>query len=130
MKLSGQIRYEIRMFEALLEQKPNYVDALSALADIYTKTGEIQKGLALDERLARLCPESDSVFYNLACSYSLAGQLKKAYSALKRAVSLGYADLEHLHHDSDLEALRKSQRFGPMVKKLLIFTKPSPFPLS
>ncbi len=119
MKTSDQLKYEIHFFEALLRQKPHYIEALVALADIYTKVGEIKKGLILDERLSQLCPGDDTVFYNLACSYSLTGRLKKAYDALKKSVELGYDDTEHLNHDSDLEPLRKSKRFGPLIKKLV-----------
>lgn len=118
-KLNEQIRFEIKLFESLLSQKPHYAEALIALADLYTKIGEIKKGLLLDERLAALLPEDDTVFYNLACSYSLTGQLKKGYAALKRAVELGYDDFEHLEHDSDLEALRKSKLYGPKLRLLL-----------
>ncbi|MBI4971421.1 MAG: hypothetical protein HZC17_06245 [Candidatus Omnitrophica bacterium] len=118
-KLNEQIHFEINLFETLLTEKPHYTDALIALADLYTKVGEIKKGLLLDERLATLCPEDDTIFYNLACSYSLTGQLKKAYIAVKKAVKLGYEDFEHLAHDSDLEPLRKSKLYGPKLLLLL-----------
>ena len=42
------------------------------LGDAYTKTGQWEKGLQIDQRLARLCPDNALVFYNLACSYSVA----------------------------------------------------------
>lgn len=118
-KLNEQIRFEIKLFENLLSQKPHYTDALVALADLYTKIGEIKKGLVLDIRLAALLPDDDTVFYNLACSYSLTGQIKKAYEALKRAIELGYDDIEHLEHDSDLESIRKSKIYGPKLRLLL-----------
>jgi len=118
-KLNEQIRYEIKLFESLLSQKPHYAEALVALADLYTKIGEIKKGLVLDERLAVLLPDDDTVFYNLACSLCLTGQIKKAYEALKQAVDLGYDDLEHLKHDSDLKLLRKSKIYGPKLRLLL-----------
>lgn len=115
--LNEQIKYEIKLYEELIKQKPHYTDALIALADLYTKVGEIKKGMVLDERLSKLCPGDEMVFYNLACSYSLTGQLKKAFEALRRAVELGYSDFKHLNHDLDLELLRKSKRYGPLIKK-------------
>lgn len=115
--LNAQSRFEIRLYEGLLAEKPDYTDALMALADLYTKVGEFRKGLALDERLASLCPRDEMVFYNLACSLSLTGQLKKSFQAITKAIDLGYRDYEHLKHDSDLDALRKSKRYGTQLAK-------------
>lgn len=117
MKLNDQIKFEIKLYEKLLRDKPHYIEALVALADLYTKIGRHKKGLMLDERLSQLCPHDETVYYNLACSYSLTGQLRKAYDALRQAVVLGYDDFKHLSHDPDLEALRSSQRYGLMIKK-------------
>lgn len=125
-RIRGQTKYEIKFYERLLVQKPNYVEALVALADIYTKVGEFTKGLVLDERLAELCPNDETVFYNLACSLSLTGKLKKAYEALRTAVALGYNDFEHLRYDQDLEPLRKSKRYGPVLEKWLSSHPPPP----
>ena len=116
-KLNEQIRYEIKLFETLLTQKPHYTDALIALADLYTKIGEIKKGMVLDVRLAALLPEDDTVFYNLACSYSLTGQIKKGYEALKRAVKLGYEDFEQMEMDARWEGLLGTKRYRELVKR-------------
>ena len=62
------LEFEIRFFEGITRRDPHYIEALQILGDAYTKTGQWEKGLHVDKRLARFCPDSPLVFYNLACS--------------------------------------------------------------
>ena len=73
--------------EGIVRRDPDYVDALQLLGDHYTQRGRFAEGLKVDERLARLEPQSALVFYNLACSYSLTGQFDHAVAALEKALS-------------------------------------------
>ena len=103
--------FEIQFFEGVLKRQPDFTEALFALGDLYTQKGLYQKGLEIDQKLAELCPEEPTVFYNLACSYSLLNDVELALENLKRAVDFGYDDFRHLQRDGDLENLRKDDRF-------------------
>jgi tetratricopeptide (TPR) repeat protein len=105
------LAFEIAFFEGIARRDPDYIEALQVLGDAYTKTGQWEKGLLVDQRLARLCPENPLVFYNLACSYSLMKSIDEAFAALDRAVQLGYNDARWLAKDPDLENLRHDSRF-------------------
>jgi tetratricopeptide (TPR) repeat protein len=105
------LEFEIRFFEGIAQRDPAYIEALQVLGDAYTKTGQWEKGLHVDKRLARLCPDNPLVFYNLACSYSLLSQVDEAFAALRRAVKLGYRDVKWLAKDPDLKNLRQDARF-------------------
>lgn len=105
------IEFEIRFYEGILKHSPNFVEALMALADLYTRRGSFQKGLVVDEHLIRLRPKSPDVFYNLACSYSLTSNVEKAFWAVKQAVKLGYEHLDHFESDPDLANLNADTRF-------------------
>jgi tetratricopeptide (TPR) repeat protein len=105
------LEFEVRFFEGIARRDPDFIEALQILGDAYTKTSQWEKGLQVDERLARLCPDSALVFYNLACSYSLLQQIDQAFAALDRAVKLGYSDTRWLNKDPDLEILRRDDRF-------------------
>lgn len=107
--------FEITFYEKLVEEKPNYIDALIPLAEAYTRKGLYKKGLAIDQRLAKLCRRDPVVHYNLACSYALLGYKKKAVAALKRAFRYGYADLDHLLQDSDLASLHSDPDFQKLI---------------
>lgn len=113
------LEFEIRFFEGVTKRDPGFIEALQILGDAYTKTGQWDKGLQVDERLARLCPESPLVFYNLACSYSLLKRIEEAFAALDRAVHLGYDDARWLTKDPDLDNIRQDRRFEKIREDLV-----------
>ncbi len=103
--------FEIQFYEGVLRKKPDFVEALSALGDLYTRKGQHEKGLEIDERLFRIRPEDPIVLYNLACSYSLLSDTDRALRTIQQAVDCGYDDFHHLEQDSDLDNLRHDRRF-------------------
>ncbi len=105
------LRFEIAFFEGIIVRDPEFVEALQILGDAYTKTGQWDKGLQIDERLAKLCADNPLVFYNLACSYSLLKRVDEAFAALNQAIQLGYQDARWLTRDPDLDNLRRDNRF-------------------
>ncbi len=104
--------------EGLVRRDPNYVDALQLLGDHYTQRGRFTDGLSVDERLARLEPQSPLVFYNLACSYSLTEQFDRAALALDKALHLGYSDFTWLSRDPDLKKFREQPVYRDIQKKI------------
>ena len=103
--------FEIDFYENVLKESPDFKDALKALAELYTKTGSYEKGLNIDIKLSRILPNEEIVHYNLACSYSLVGDIDRALGALKKSIKLGYVDFGSMNKDPDLENLRKDERF-------------------
>jgi len=110
-------QFEIEFYQKLVEEKPDYVDALIPLAHAYTKIGQHKKGLEIDQRLAELKPEDPIIFYNLACSYSLSGQCENAIKALGRAIELGYNDAKYMLDDPDLDNIKERLDFKNLLKK-------------
>jgi tetratricopeptide (TPR) repeat protein len=108
--------FEILFFENVLKEAPDFIEALIALGDLYTKEGYYQKGLEVDERLARLRPDDGVVLYNLACSYSLINDVPRAREAMKAAFKNGYEDIEHLVKDTDLLNLLADTQFVDILK--------------
>ena len=109
--------FEISCFEKLVKQKPNYIDALIPLAEVYTKAGFYEKGLKVDKKLVKLRKKDPNVHYNLACSLALTGKTEQSFAALERAMKLGYSDLEHMKQDPDLKSLHSDPRFQELLKK-------------
>jgi len=112
------LEFEVGFFEGISRRDPDFIEALQILGDAYTKTGQWEKGLKIDQRLARLCPDNALVFYNLACSYSLMKQLDAAFAALGQAIKLGYDDVRWLVKDPDLVNLRQDNRFEQIRTEL------------
>ena len=109
---------KIGFIEGLVRRDPNYVEALQILGDHYTQRGRISEGLKVDERLARLEPSNPMVFYNLACSYSLSGEMDHAVDALEKALQLGFRDFDWLARDPDLKKLRSHVAFDDLKNKI------------
>jgi tetratricopeptide (TPR) repeat protein len=109
---------QIEFLEGLVRRDPDYVDALQLLGDHYTQGGRYAEGLKLDERLARLEPQSPLVFYNLACSCSLTDQFDQAALALEKALQLGYRDFKWLARDPDLRKLRQQAVYQQIEAKI------------
>ena len=107
--------FEISFYEGVLQERPNFIPALIALGDAYTRRGYFHKGLTIDKRLVKLKPKDATARYNLACSYSLLGKINQALDALKAAVELGYTDFEYMDKDPDLDNLRKHPAYKQIV---------------
>ncbi len=103
--------FEIAFYNGILQKKPDFIEAMMALGDLYTNAGMYSEGMAIDEKLVQLRPDDPVVLYNLACSYSLLNQINEAYRSVKKAINCGYSDFDHLERDQDLLNLRGDRRF-------------------
>ena len=120
------VEFEIAFYENILKQTPDFIEALIAVGDLYTRAGFWQKGLEVDLKLVNLRPDDSVIYYNLACSYALLNQTRPALSALSKAIEFGYNDFKHLREDPDLENLLKDaqvQEFLAQVEKKKKTTK-------
>jgi tetratricopeptide (TPR) repeat protein len=110
-KADELLEFEIAFYEKLVGAYPEFIDALIPLGNAYTRRGLYEKGLDIDLRLTRLRTADSIIWYNLACSYSLLNRVEDAFGALRRAFELGYADMDYLRKDPDLQNLRASTRY-------------------
>lgn len=63
--------------------------------------------------------------YNLACALALDGKSSEALEWLERAVELGYANLDHMERDPDLDSLRTAEAYRRLVERLRSPAEPS-----
>ena len=117
-KEKRELDIEIEFLSGLIERDPEYVEALQLLGDDFTKRGQFNDGLKIDEQLSRLLPEDSMVFYNLACSYSLTDRIDDSISALNKAVHLGYDDSKWMDTDPDLNKVRTDPRYQSIRHQL------------
>ena len=113
-----ELDIEIEFLSGLIERDPEYVEALQLLGDDFTKRGQFNEGLKIDEQLSRLLPEDAMVFYNLACSYSLTDRIDDSITALNKAVHLGYDDSKWMDTDPDLNKVRTDPRYQSIHQQL------------
>ena len=69
-----------------------------------------------------MCVEQESknigAHYNIACAYSLQGNIDDAIRHLALAIKYGYDDSEHLEKDSDFENIRSDPRYKELLESL------------
>ncbi|MBN3038467.1 MAG: hypothetical protein JW869_03510 [Candidatus Omnitrophica bacterium] len=117
MNHSENLDFEISFYESLLKESPDFIDALIALGDVYTKAGCYKKGLEIDLRLSRLRPDDPIVHYNLACSYSLLKMADECIEVLEKAIGLGYREFAYMNSDQDLKFIRKDPRYKELISR-------------
>ncbi len=110
--------FEIRFLEDVLARVGEDGGVLEQLGHLYTEAGRYRDGLAIDRRIVALKPRDPLAHYNLACSLSLLDERTRALSALRKAIDLGYRDLEYMQQDPDLENLRQDPRWEELLSVL------------
>ena len=108
---NSDIDFEIQFYEGVLKHKSDFVMALIALGDLYTKKGLYEQGLMVDQQLVLLRPNDPVIQYNLACSYSRMQKIDEAFAAMKHAVESGYDSWDFLEKDADLANLLQDAEF-------------------
>ena len=78
--------------------------------------GERDKGLQWAARAFAMAPDDDSVLYNLACVYSVAGEAEKALDCLEKTVRAGFKGRDWIEHDADLNLIRGRDRFKDILE--------------
>ena len=112
--------FEFNFYKSLYKKLPNDKRLLSLLAELYTRKGEIDKGLELDRKLVEIDESNETVHYNLACSLSLKGDFEGAIASLRKSIGLGYCDFNWMFEDEDLSALRNTEYFMQLKRDLEI----------
>ena len=110
--------FEFNFYVSLYKKLPNDKRLISILAELYTRHGEIEKGLELDRKLVEIDESNATAHYNLACSLSLVENFEEAICALRKSISLGYCDFNWMLEDQDLQALRTSEYFTQLKRDL------------
>lgn len=120
-RTSGHVHHdvvELKFLEKVSKRLPEDLEILVALADLYTKTGRYEDGLAIDIRLSQLLQNDDLVWYNLGCSYALTHHFDESFEALTKAIDFGYADYDWMKTDPDLNNLHADPRFESLLNWL------------
>ena len=113
--LQGQ--FQRKFFAAAVKAEPNNLECLVQLGDIYTRQGQYEKGLEIDNRLVQLCPKEATFRYNQACSYALLNYCVQSVESLREAIRLGYTDHEHMDGDEYLENVHDTPLFQDLMKE-------------
>jgi len=76
---------------------------------------EYAKGRYLFHSLCILDPQEPNAHYNFACSEALLGNIPGALSALRKAVNVGFNNVQHMQNDRDLDSIRNTPEFAQIL---------------
>jgi TolB-like protein/cytochrome c-type biogenesis protein CcmH/NrfG/predicted Ser/Thr protein kinase len=110
-------RRGIRLAEDHLELNPDDNRALYMGANGLVALGERERGLEWARRARELDPEDSMMLYNLACIYSLAGEVESAIECLETCLHHGFSHRDWIEHDSNLDAARHHPRYRPLLDR-------------
>jgi TolB-like protein/Flp pilus assembly protein TadD len=82
------------------------------------RLGLRDKARDLAERALKARPDAFSSYYNVACAYSILGDVDDALALLDRAVQHGRGNLEWIEQDPDFDNLRSDPRFDAIVNRI------------
>jgi serine/threonine protein kinase/tetratricopeptide (TPR) repeat protein len=111
-------RRGVKRAEDRLDLNPDDTRALYMGANGLVALGETELGLEWARRALEAEPDEPMILYNVACIYSLAGQLARAVVCLERAVDQGFAHRVWLEKDSNLDALRDLPEYHKILRRL------------
>ncbi len=107
-------RLAVERVEQHLEYYPDNQRAYYLCLGALIVLGEQDRALDWAERAFRLAPDDPATHYNLACFYSLIGQLEKALDLLEESIP----SRTWIEHDHDLDNLRGHPRFRRYLESL------------
>ncbi len=111
-------RRAVTVAEKVLELKPDETRALYLGATPLHKVGRMEEAQRWIERALFIDPDDPSLLYNVACFYSLTGDIDKALDCLERANLPGMASTSWVQNDADLDPLRDQPRFKAILETL------------
>ena len=110
-------QFEIDFCRSILKRDGRNLAVMEMLAGFLTKSGQVDEGLELDQRIVELDPDNAISHYNLACSLALKSRSADAIASLRAALELGYDDFDWLMKDQDLLSLHDLPAFSALVSE-------------
>jgi serine/threonine protein kinase/tetratricopeptide (TPR) repeat protein len=115
------LKYQKRAYENIekhLELHPDDARALYLGSGSLIGMGETERGLEWASRAVAIDPTDTSILYNVACTYSEAGEVEEALDYLEKAVAAGFNQKEWIINDGDLEPLRDHPRYKALIESM------------
>lgn len=114
------LEFEVAVYTTGRGLYPGNTRVLDALATSLNALGRYSESLQTLDELIKLEPHNPRFLYNRACALSRLGETGEALEDLRRAVSHGFEDFDHLTQDEDLAPLRATPQFREYCKRAMV----------
>ncbi len=111
-------RYAMQVLERHLLIDPNDGRALQLGTVIAARLGLRDKAREFAARVLEVRPDAFATYYNVACAYSVLGDIDDALAMLDHAVQHGRGNLEWIARDPDFDNLRPDPRFDAFLSRI------------
>ncbi len=111
-------RHGLAVAESHLQLYPDDSRALYLGATAWCQLGERDRALNWVRRALAVDPEEPMTLYNVACVYSLLGQVEEAIDTLTAAVEKGYTHKAWIENDADFKSLHGHPRFQALLASM------------
>ena len=111
-------RQGLEVVENHLQLYPDDARALYLGATAWCQLGERARALDWARRALAVDPEEPITLYNVACAYSLLGQVEEAVDTLIAAVTKGYTHKAWIQNDADFKPLHGHPRFQVLLDSM------------
>lgn len=105
-------------YQKLMSVQSQNGDHWHQVGSDFLSLGRYDRAIECLQRSVELDPQrSSATRYNLACTYSRAGQVERALATLDDAVEWGFDSEERFRNDRDLDAIRGTAEFEEIRRK-------------
>ncbi len=108
----------MKVIERHLLIDPRDGRALQLGTVIAARLGQREKAREFAARAIKTRPDAFATYYNVACAYSVLGDVDDALVMLDRAVQHGRGNLEWIGNDPDFDPLRSDPRFDALLDRI------------
>lgn len=113
----GQIQAGLDMYAAVRKLEPKNGVAWMHSAYAWLSVKQYEKAIDAFEKADELGFAPFLARYNLISTHAILGQKQAAMDWFEKAIDVGYANIEQLESDSNLDSLRKEPRFVALLKQ-------------
>ena len=108
----------IKNYQMSLKHDEKIVEVYINLSVAQFRIENFEKAYLTLQKLRKFQPHNPSLYYNLACYYSLTNQLQSGIMAIQKAKKFGFKNFQMLKTDPDLENLKKKQIYLKWLSSL------------
>ena len=116
-KYHNTLQTALVVYARYLSQHPDDARGHMYFATDLAQVGRKDEAKLEAARALELSPDDPLMLYNATCFYAQMGENKLAIETLKKAFSAGYANLEWLKRDTDLEPIRNEPEYITLVEE-------------
>jgi uncharacterized protein (TIGR03067 family) len=118
LQRNGEFKEASEIFRQVVELDETIGAAWHLLGYTLHADGQLDEAIKIHKKAATFAEFREISNYNLGCAYSLKKDPDKAFEYLNKAVEGGYRNKAQFNNDTDLDNIRKDDRYTKLMAKI------------